>query len=96
MDINADTQIPTEMEKGGSYLIQVDAYVTAPLADLKFTATQPLGYTVIIQSTVKIQNDTIIGYIFRTFSTLVKSPMNLAVRLNAQKVNYGREPVIPR
>ena len=40
--------------------------------------------------------DTIIGYIFRTFSTLVKSPMNLEVRLNAQKVNYGREPVIPR
>ena len=95
MDINADTQIPTEMEKGGSYLIQVDAYVTAPLADLKFTATQPLGYTVISKNTLKIQM-TIIGYISRTFSILVKSPMNLAVHLNALKVNYGGEQPFPR
>ena len=95
MDINADTQIPTEMEKGGSYLIQVDAYVTAPLADLKFTATQPLGYTVISKNTLKIQM-TIIGYISRTFSILVKSPMNLAVHLNALKVNYGVEQPFPR
>ena len=95
MDINADTQIPTEMEKGGSYLIQVDAYVTAPLADLKFTATQPLGYTVIPNNTLKIQM-TIIGYISRTFSILVKSPMNLAVHLNALKVNYGKGQLLPR
>ena len=95
MDINADTQIPTEMEKGGSYLIQVDAYVTAPLADLKFTATQPLGYTVISQNTLKIQM-TIIGYISRTFSILVKSPMNLAVHLNVLKVNYGKGQPFPR
>ena len=95
MDINADTQIPTEMEKGGSYLIQVDAYVTAPLADLKFTATQPLGYTVIPRNTLKIQM-TIIGYISRTFSILVKSPMNLAVHLNVLKVNYGKGQPFPR
>ena len=95
MDINADTQIPTEMEKGGSYLIQVDAYVTAPLADLKFTATQPLGYTVISKNTLKIQM-TIIGYISRTFSILVKSPMNLAVHLNVLKVNYGKGQPFPR
>ena len=95
MDINADTQIPTEMEKGGSYLIQVDAYVTAPLADLKFTATQPLGYTVISKNTLKIQMK-IIRYISRTFSILVKSPMNLAVHLNALKVNYGGEQPFPR
>ena len=95
MDINADTQIPTEMEKGGSYLIQVDAYVTAPLADLKFTATQPLGYTVIPRNTLKIQM-TIIGYISRIFSILVKSPMNLAVHLNVLKVNYGKGQPFPR
>ena len=46
VDIHAETPIPTEMKKGGSALIKVEAYVTEPMSDLTFTATQPLGYTV--------------------------------------------------
>ena len=38
--------IPIEMKKGEAKLMVVEAFITAPMAELTFTVGQPLGYTV--------------------------------------------------
>ena len=38
--------VPTELKKGGAVLMVVEAFVTAPMADITLTVAQPLGYSV--------------------------------------------------
>ena len=38
--------VPTELKKGGAALMVVEAFVTAPMADITLTVAQPLGYSV--------------------------------------------------
>ena len=93
VDIHAETPIPTEMKKGGSALIKVEAYVTAPMADLTFTATQPLGYTV----STKFEKDFKFSISsFRTFFISVKLLIKSARRFHALKVRFGTEMAFHR
>lgn len=38
--------MPDKLKKGEAILVQVEAFITSPMADITFTANQPLGYDV--------------------------------------------------